>query len=77
MELIKKLETLVQIIAVDSFIIKSAIASEFKDFEDAIQSFAAESVSNIEAIITRNLKDFNKSNLPIFAPEAAIGLFLY
>lgn len=72
--LIKTLAQYVEIIAVDSAILKKAIASDFKDFEDAIQSFAAESIAEVELIVTRNLKDFKKSNLPVFAPESAIEL---
>lgn len=62
MELIKALERYVEIIAVDSAILRKAIASEFKDFEDAIQNFAAESVAEIEMMVTRNLKDFKKAS---------------
>lgn len=74
MGLIKTLAQYVEIVAIDGAILKKAIASDFKDFEDAIQSFAAESVADIELIVTRNLKDFKKSNLPVFAPESAIAL---
>lgn len=73
-ELLKNLSQFVEIVAVDTFVLSNAMTSDFKDFEDAIQSFAAESVSEIEAIVTRNLKDFKKSNLPVFAPETAIAI---
>lgn len=73
-ELLKSLAQLVEIIAVDDSVLKSALASDFKDFEDAIQSFAAESIPEMEAIITRNQKDFKKSNLPVFTSESAIAL---
>ena len=39
-----------------------------KDFEDAIQSFAAEA-NDLEIIITRNKKDFSNSKLKILTPE--------
>ena len=41
-----------------------ALNSEFKDFEDAIQYYAALE-SDIDIIITRNLKDFKKSDIPV------------
>lgn len=74
MGLIRTLAQYVEIVAVDSVILKKAIASDFKYFEDAIQNFAAESIAEVELIVTRNLKDFKKSNLPVFAPESATEL---
>ena len=74
MGLIKTLEKYVEIVTIDGAILKKAMASDFKDFEDAIQSFAAESVAEIELIVTRNMKDFKKSKLPVFSPESAIKL---
>lgn len=74
LQLITLLECLVEIAPVGPTTIKDAIASAFKDFEDAIQSFAAESVPEIDAIVTRNFKDFSKSKLPVISPEAALAL---
>lgn len=73
-DLIKTIAQYVEIIAIDGTILKKAMASDFKDFEDAIQSFAAESIAEVEVIVTRNLKNFKKSNLPVFSPESAIEL---
>jgi predicted nucleic acid-binding protein len=73
-ELLRLLQQYVEVVPVDGLILNKATNSGFKDFEDAIQSFAAESVPEIEAIITRNLKDFKKSNLPVFAPDVVINL---
>ena len=42
--------------------------SEFKDFEDAIQNFCAED-EGLNHIITRNLKDYKKSNLSVLTPK--------
>lgn len=41
---------------------------KFLDFEDALQYTAAEQYGEIEAIITRNTKDFKASKLPILTP---------
>ncbi len=73
-ELLEGLEKYVEILPVDSSVIKKSLASNFNDFEDAIQNFSAESNSKIEAIITRNEKDFKKSNLPVFAPEMILSI---
>jgi predicted nucleic acid-binding protein len=41
------------------------VNSAFRDFEDGLQYFSAADVARIEAIITRNTKDF-KSLIPVF-----------
>ena len=43
--------------------------SKFMDYEDGLQYFSALEIRNIEAIITRNKKDFKLSTIPIFTPE--------
>mgnify|MGYP000476504288 CR=1 FL=1 len=43
--------------------------SEFGDFEDAIQYFSALQNRKIEAIVTRNVKDFKLSTLPVLQPS--------
>lgn len=43
--------------------------SDFKDFEDGIQYYTALE-SKCDCIVTRNLKDFKKSALPVFSPKA-------
>ena len=63
-EVLRKLRVLVRVIPMDSKIIDLSLNSEFKDFEDAIQYFAAIE-SDIDIIITRNLKDFKKSDIPV------------
>ncbi len=44
----------------DSTIVKKSLLSKHKDFEDAIQIFAANSIDHIDFIVTKNLKDFKK-----------------
>lgn len=60
-----------RLVAVDKHVIDQALQSGFADFEDAIQHFAAVSVPEIEAIITRNGKDFRGSSLRILTPDEA------
>lgn len=57
-------------------IIRKAIKSGFKDFEDALQYHSAMEVGSIDVIITRNLKDFKKSELPVLSSETAVKLLL-
>jgi predicted nucleic acid-binding protein len=53
----------------------SAIKSGFSDFEDAIQHFTAIQNPEIDGIITRNLSDYRKSQLPVFTPEVFLSSF--
>lgn len=49
--------------------ILDSLNSRFKDFEDALQNFAALNNGTIKIILTRNIKDFQKSELAVFNPE--------
>jgi len=64
---LSELSDFVEILPVDETIIKKALNSRFKDFEDAIQCFAAQDHSKINVIITRNIKDFKTSTLPVMS----------
>jgi len=66
-----KLESLSQIIGilkVEEQTIKDALASEFPDFEESIQYFCALGSKKIDVIITRNTKDYKKSDIPVMTP---------
>jgi predicted nucleic acid-binding protein len=60
---------LVGILKVDEEIIKDALESEFPDFEDSIQYFSALGSKKIDVIITRNTKDYKKSDIPVMTPS--------
>lgn len=72
-EILRKLKVLVEVISLDSKVLDKSLNSKFKDFEDAIQYYAAIE-SNVDIIITRNLKDFKKSNIPVMTAGQFIGL---
>ena len=44
--------------------VDDSLASQFQDFEDALQYYSALAVK-ADAIITRNIKDFTSSKLPV------------
>jgi predicted nucleic acid-binding protein len=46
--------------------IESSIQSKFSDFEDGVQYFSALRSKKIDALITRNVKDYKHSQLPVF-----------
>jgi predicted nucleic acid-binding protein len=72
-QLIGKFKTLVHVLPVDSKTIDLAIASDFNDFEDAIQ-YSCALENNLTTIITRNVKDYKKATIAILTPEAFIAL---
>ena len=51
-----------------------ALSSDFNDFEDAIQYYSALSVK-CDCIITRNIKDYKISEIPVYTPEEFIALY--
>ncbi len=64
--------TFVSIIPVDEEILRKSLKSHHKDFEDAIQIFCAHQIKNLDGIITRNLKDFSTSEIPVFSPDEVL-----
>jgi len=68
-EKLKQLLSILDIIQVDKNVIIDSLNSGFKDFEDALQNFAAVNNGTVNIILTRNTKDFQRSELAIFSPE--------
>ncbi len=69
---IDKLKQLIQIVDVqkmDKQTVVQALNSPLKDFEDALQNAAAGQSNTISTIITRNIKDYKKSDLAVMTPE--------
>ena len=74
-ELLTELAQQVQIVAVDARAVQQALTASFPDFEDALQYFAATTIPDLDAIITRDPKGFRAGTLPVLAPaEAAARL---
>jgi predicted nucleic acid-binding protein len=71
---LKLLLSIIDILTIDKESIEKALNSKFKDFEDALQNYAAESYGKIDVIITRNIKDFKKSEIAILTPTAYLAL---
>ena len=68
-KILNQLMTLVDMILIDKNTILKAMNSKFKDFEDAIQNYACESHGEIDLILTRNTKDYRKSEISVLTPE--------
>lgn len=65
---LKDLRKICKIVLFDDKIIENSLYSNFTDTEDAFQYFSALE-ANAELIITRNIKDFKKSSIPVKTPE--------
>ncbi len=67
-KMLLKFKTLINVLSVNDKIIELALASDFADFEDAIQYNAA--IENgITILLTRNLKDFKKADITILTAQ--------
>lgn len=71
---LRKLKLIVTILPVDGAVIEQALSSEFRDFEDAIQYFAAAG-SGIQHIVTHNVKDYIKSARTICPADEYVRLW--
>jgi len=59
----------VNVVPIDGHVIKRGLKSKHKDFEDALQIIAASSIDKMDCIVTRDLKDFKDSEIPVFSPD--------
>lgn len=67
-EKIRKFKVIAQTVELTDQIIEKGLASKFVDFEDALQYYCAlQKDSNM--LITRNVKDFKESDIPVLTPE--------
>ena len=67
-KVIGKLLDLFEIAPVNHSVLKKALDSNWKDFEDAVLYQSAINCK-IEAIVTRNVVDFKKSDIPVYLPK--------
>ncbi len=72
--ILKDINAITITINVTGTIIREAIDSGLKDFEDAIQLYAALSNRKIQAIVTRDPKGFKKTALSVLTAEEALSL---
>ena len=67
-KMLLKFKTLINVLSVNDKIIELSLASDFSDFEDAIQYNTA--IENgITTLLTRNLKDFRKAEITILTAQ--------
>ena len=64
-DVLRQLNDAFEVSEVDQTVITRALHSDWKDFEDAVQNYAAVADPRVSAIITRNVKDFRNSELEV------------
>lgn len=69
---LKQLLLITEVLPMNKEVVRNALNSGFKDFEDALQNFSATIYGDIDVILTRNLKDFMKSEIGVLTPETYI-----
>ncbi|WP_426671581.1 type II toxin-antitoxin system VapC family toxin [Mucilaginibacter sp. McL0603] len=72
-EILLSLLDFIELIPVDVAIIKKSLLSKHKDFEDAIQIFAANTIANADFIVTRNIKDFKDAGVIVLPPDELLN----
>ena len=66
---INRILEILAIAQISKEVILEALHSDFTDFEDALQNFSAIKHGEVTTIITRNIKDYQKSTLAVLTPE--------
>ena len=73
---LQKLKALVTVASVDDSIVSLALASDFNDFEDAIQYYTA--VKNKAAcLITRNIRDYKHPEIIVCSAEEFLKTYKF
>ena len=68
--ILRQFASIVEIASVDERVVRKSLSttSRFNDIEDAMQHYA-ETQSGCDFIITRNVKDFTQSDIPVYTPD--------
>lgn len=70
---LKKIRLLFKVSLVDQKIIDLALASDFVDFEDAVQYYTALN-QKVEYFITRNKKHYIDTQIPVVSPQECLAV---
>lgn len=73
-QIITSLDLIFGLVDLNPSDIKKAIMMPFRDYEDAVQSACAQRL-HADYIVTRNLKDFTGSLVPVICPEDFLDIF--
>jgi predicted nucleic acid-binding protein len=68
LEVVETLAEMTEITGTTKKEIVQALKNNFKDFEDSIQYSSALTIKDLDAIITRNIKDYKNSKIAVMTP---------
>ncbi len=68
LEVVETLCELTEIIGTTKKEILQALRNDFSDFEDSVQYSSALAINGLDAIITRNTKDYKNSEIAVMTP---------
>jgi predicted nucleic acid-binding protein len=68
-EVLYNLLDFLTLIPIDADITKKGLRSKHRDFEYALQMICAYSIEKLDCIVTRNIKDFRESEIPVLTPD--------
>lgn len=71
---IEKLLKIIKITESNQVIFQNALSLNFKDYEDAVQ-YECALAENLDAIITRNVKDYKNASITIYLPSEFLKQF--
>lgn len=74
LEIIDALVEMTEIIGTTKHEISHALRNNFKDFEDSIQYSSALNINGLDAIITRNIKDYKNSKITVMTPASFLKM---
>ena len=68
LDVIETLTEMTEIVGTTKKEIIQALKNDFADYEDSIQYSSALTVKDLDAIITRNIKDYRNSSIAVMTP---------
>lgn len=74
LDIIETLTEMIEIIGTSKKEVLQALKNDFNDFEDSIQYSSALNIKDVDAIITRNIKDYKNSKIAVMTPLSFLKL---
>ena len=68
LEVVEALTEMTEIIGTTKKEIIQALKNDFPDYEDSVQYSSALTIKDLDAIITRNIKDYRNSSIAVMTP---------
>ncbi len=74
LEIVENLIEMTEIVGTTKNEITEALKNDFRDFEDSIQYSSALTIKDLDAIVTRNIKDYKNSKIAVMTPLTFLKL---